>query len=309
MEFEIWNDILTLTVNEVLFDEKTPTPKIENDNKNERLSRASRGSRNSRGGRSIGSFLSRGDSMFSRESEAANSRAQSRSSIESKMSNGGRRTTNNQRGGGSGTVGLRLRENCSPEEWLSYNAPLLLNESLKKLSLDLKIIDERNLDMLSRDELLEEKRRVKNELKRYDGCYQVSFGKFPGRQEKEPMRPLYIYYKRLKQAIMRAQANLPQTGRRRGSNTSSGQRQTNNNSNASQDYLDAVEQLEKLRKQRAELRKKLEKYQFEFIKNNNRRIRYRQDIEDVEDDYNLYKSLKEDIKILENKVKELKSRN
>jgi hypothetical protein len=46
-----------------------------------------------------------------------------------------------------------------------------------------------------------EKRNVKNELKRYDIGFKRIFGRIPVRQEKEPMRPLYIYYKTLKQKI------------------------------------------------------------------------------------------------------------
>jgi len=46
-----------------------------------------------------------------------------------------------------------------------------------------------------------EKRNVKKELKRYDLGFKKTFGRIPVRKEKEPMRPLYIYYKTLKQKI------------------------------------------------------------------------------------------------------------
>jgi len=45
------------------------------------------------------------------------------------------------------------------------------------------------------------KKSVKNELKHYDTAFQNLFKKFPERAEKEPMRPLYIYYKKLKQTL------------------------------------------------------------------------------------------------------------
>ena len=47
----------------------------------------------------------------------------------------------------------------------------------------------------------------------------------------------------------------------------------------------------------------MEDYQTEFVRNHNRRIKYRQDILEVEEDYNLYKSLKEEILELEKKIK------
>lgn len=48
-----------------------------------------------------------------------------------------------------------------------------------------------------------EKKRVKNELKVYDQAFQSKFNRIPSRSEKEPMRNLYMYYKRLKQAIVK----------------------------------------------------------------------------------------------------------
>ena len=46
--------------------------------------------------------------------------------------------------------------------------------------------------------LQNEKKRVKNELKVYDQEFINKFKRAPTRSEKEPMRNLYMYYKRLK---------------------------------------------------------------------------------------------------------------
>jgi ribosomal 30S subunit maturation factor RimM len=51
--------------------------------------------------------------------------------------------------------------------------------------------------------LSNEKKRVKNELKVYDNAFLAKFNRIPSRSEKEPMRNLYMYYKRLKQAIVK----------------------------------------------------------------------------------------------------------
>ena len=53
---------------------------------------------------------------------------------------------------------------------------------------------------------MREKKKVKNELKIYDQSFQSKFKRVPSRAEKEPMRNLYMYYKRLKQCISRKQA-------------------------------------------------------------------------------------------------------
>ena len=55
----------------------------------------------------------------------------------------------------------------------------------------------------SLDELVGEKKKVKNELKNYDQSFFSKFGRLPNRTEKEPMRNLYMYYKRLKQYLGR----------------------------------------------------------------------------------------------------------
>ena len=55
------------------------------------------------------------------------------------------------------------------------------------------------------DDLNNEKRKVKNELKVYDQAFMSKFKRLPSRVEKEPMRNLYMYYKRLKQYITRKQ--------------------------------------------------------------------------------------------------------
>jgi hypothetical protein len=57
------------------------------------------------------------------------------------------------------------------------------------------------------DELQLEKKKVKNELKYYDQAFQLRFSRLPNRNEKEPMRQIYMYYKRLKQYIQKASAS------------------------------------------------------------------------------------------------------
>lgn len=64
----------------------------------------------------------------------------------------------------------------------------------------------RHLATQSIPDLSNEKKRVKNELKVYDNAFLQQFKRIPSRSEKEPMRNLYMYYKRLKQAIVKKQA-------------------------------------------------------------------------------------------------------
>jgi len=78
-----------------------------------------------------------------------------------------------------------------------------LKESMEKLGLDndklrLKNELESYLDKLTLDELVNEKQRVKSELKIYDRDFTTLFSRPPNRGEKEPFRPLYAYYKKVK---------------------------------------------------------------------------------------------------------------
>ncbi len=82
-----------------------------------------------------------------------------------------------------------------------------LNEAMNKLGLDNQKINGRHLAAYSMDELQLEKKKVKNELKYYDQAFQHRFARLPNRSEKEPMRQIYMYYKRLKQYIQRSAAN------------------------------------------------------------------------------------------------------
>jgi len=75
---------------------------------------------------------------------------------------------------------------------------------------------------------MREKKKVKNELKIYDQSFQSKFKRVPSRAEKEPMRNLYMYYKRLKQCISRKQArggadSAESGGRGQAANHTSGQ--------------------------------------------------------------------------------------
>ncbi len=67
----------------------------------------------------------------------------------------------------------------------------------------------------SLDELQNEKKKVKNELKVYDQEFISRFKRAPNRSEKEPMRNLYMYYKRLKQYIDKRRKNRKSAEERR----------------------------------------------------------------------------------------------
>ena len=100
-------------------------------------------------------------------------------------------------GWGGGSV------NPEQQRWLQVEAVRILDAACKNLRLgsDGQNIERADLVRLGRHELLKEKKLVKHELKRYDTLFKGEFGRLPTRWEKEPMRPLYTYYRKLKQLL------------------------------------------------------------------------------------------------------------
>ena len=80
------------------------------------------------------------------------------------------------------------------------------HHACQKLNLDSAKIQGKHLNQFSNTELMSEKKKVKNELKVYDQAFLNKFKRLPSRVEKEPMRNLYMYYKRLKQYITKKMA-------------------------------------------------------------------------------------------------------
>ena len=90
---------------------------------------------------------------------------------------------------------------CTPELWIKTIGKKKFEDRLKKLNLDEKKINSKFLQNFSLQNLLIEKAKVKNELKKYDNDFKKVFKQMPSRNEKEIMKPLYIYYKTIKNNI------------------------------------------------------------------------------------------------------------
>ena len=171
---------------------------------------------------------------------------------------------------------------ANPSDWVKVEGKARLEASMRRLKLDNNSVHGRELLAKSLEELQQEKRKVKNELKMYDSSFRGVFGREPKREEKEPMRPLYMYYKKLKQAITKK----------------STEKKPQSLSNEDVNF-----KLNQLRQERTELRQLLHNYQMEFSKTNHRKIRYHRDIQPVEREYRRYKEVKAEITRLENMLR------
>lgn len=85
--------------------------------------------------------------------------------------------------------------------WRNKEGKEKLEECMKRLNIDEQKIKTKELLKYSLDHILSEKAKVKGELKLYDNEFLKVFGRMPNKQDKEIMRPLYIYYKNLKTVL------------------------------------------------------------------------------------------------------------
>lgn len=164
-------------------------------------------------------------------------------------------------------------------DWVKVEGKQKLEQSLRKLKLDYTATNGRDLPNKSYEELGSEKKKVKNELKTYDNNFKNLFGRVPRREEKEPMRPLYVYYKKLKLSLSKRANEKPQPKR--------------------MSKEESSRKIEELRKERSELKAILHNFQVEFSQTNHRRIRYHKDISPVENEYKRYKEVKAELSKLE----------
>jgi hypothetical protein len=86
----------------------------------------------------------------------------------------------------------------SAQAFMLVKAPELLRESLKALGITLAETHGRNLEAMTPGQLEQEKTLVRQELANFTQCFFDAIGRSPDREEKEPMRPLYLYNKKIR---------------------------------------------------------------------------------------------------------------
>ena len=87
--------------------------------------------------------------------------------------------------------------------WVINEGPKLFQESLRRLKIDINRLTRKEMEKMSYEKLNQEKKKIKVELKNYDLTFKGAFKRFPLKSEKEPMRPLYIYYKTIKELLVK----------------------------------------------------------------------------------------------------------
>lgn len=201
-----------------------------------------------------------------------------------------------------------------PCGWSAEDGRAKLREALDRLDLNEGSVAHPNVSGFDRHQLASEKRRVKQELKRYDAEFRKSAGRLPTHTEKEPMRPLYVYYRRLKTMI--AQAEERKGGRRGGGANSDDEgmqfplgvvRESLATIPDLEDQIASLEsRIDSLQSEKTTVRAKLQAFQEKFVTENNRRIKYHKDILPIEREYRMYKNLKDEISKAESQLRDLR---
>jgi len=203
--------------------------------------------------------------------------------------------------------------------WSNEDGRQRLLQALQRLDLREDHVSHANLDRMGRHEFGAEKRRVKQELKRYDADFRKQFRRLPTHTEKEPMRPLYVYYRRLKTMLAQVEQNKlalnSRTGTIGGDDGRFDAREslTNDSPRAGkkqdkEDQISALEvRIENIQSEKAAVRAKLQTFQEKFVGENNRKIRFHKDILPIEREYRMYKNLKEEIMKAEQQLRDLRA--
>lgn len=197
--------------------------------------------------------------------------------------------------------------------WSGDEGKTRLRNALARLDISEDHMGQSNLARMGLRDLSNEKRRVKQELKRYDAEFRKQFTRLPTHMEKEPMRPLYVYYRRLKTMI--SQMEQGRQGRIRESlstipdtDETPRDRAVPRRSNTVEDQMASLEaRLETLQNEKSSVRTKLQAFQEKFVVENSRKLRFHKDILPIEREYRMYKNLKEEIAKVESQLRELKS--
>jgi len=204
--------------------------------------------------------------------------------------------------------------------WTPEDRKQRLQMAFQRLDLTEEILNTKKVNTMSRHELAHEKKRVKQELKRYDAEWRKQFRVLPNHAQKEIMRPLYIYYRKLKQQLAHVeQSRVPGGPEDKDTDDETEDKQTVEtvlNSSRSKGkrtgpYIEVqIAQLEArantLQQEKGTVRSKLRDFQESFVIQHHRKIRFHKDILPIEREYRMYKNIKEEIAKVESQLRTLR---
>lgn len=180
-----------------------------------------------------------------------------------------------------------------------YDGSKKLEAAIANLCLTEKGISERNSNFFmskSVEYLENEKSKVKKELQALDKDFHKQFGRYPEKSEKEIFRLLYVYYKTVKSVLEKKKNSKEEKENVKGGNK---------NKKDEKRKEELKKEIIILNGEQGKLKERLQGYQVEFLKKNNRKVKYVHDISEVKSEYNKYKDNRLRIKEIENELEKL----
>mmetsp|Transcript_129754 Transcript_129754/g.307845 ORF Transcript_129754/g.307845 Transcript_129754/m.307845 type:complete len:244 (+) Transcript_129754:1-732(+) len=183
--------------------------------------------------------------------------------------------------------------------------------ALRRLDLSEEALASKRISAMGKSELGHEKKRVKAELKRYDTDWKKQFKVLPNHSQKEVMRPLYLYYRKLKNQLASADSG----GRdqesdddmmSRGGPDSARSTKKSSREKAEQQIAQLEARANTLQQEKGAIRTKLKEFQENFVLQHHRKIRFHKDILPIEKEYRMYKTIKEDLQKVEAQLRNLR---
>ncbi|CAE7036250.1 gacU, partial [Symbiodinium sp. CCMP2456] len=203
--------------------------------------------------------------------------------------------------------------------WSSEERKQRYQHALRRLDLNEEMLSSKRITLMSKTELGQEKKRVKAELKRYDTDWKKQFKVLPNHSQKEVMRPLYLYYRRLKNQLATADSGARDQdsdddllGRR--TNKEKAELQISQLEANLHEWRDSELQsaensqarANSLQQEKGAIRTKLKEFQENFLLQHHRKIRFHKDILPIEKEYRMYKNIKEELQKVESQLRSLR---
>jgi len=180
-----------------------------------------------------------------------------------------------------------------------------------------------DLDAMNVDQLNDEKRAIKKELRAYDKYFEDKYGRAPQKEDKEPLRPLYQRYAEVKKRLESGSSTVPTKTAPTTSAAVGGASSVATAPNPSQNLplsvsqswqppagniplvgsIGTPEEYQRVKVEKKALQAKLHEYQTAFERLHGRKITFRVDRLPMEQEYERYKHLKSLLEEYEKKGK------
>ena len=203
MEVDILNDILSRTVSNLFSDKLKHMSYVSEDDEGKKTELSLDNEINIQK-----NLKNKNDNVYMNQKNIQNEPQTKKNLIEKLINNNIQKNNSKQNNNVENNQNNQKAENLSPKKWCLTIGKKKYEESLKRLQISEKMIASKTLiAQMNLEQLVNEKARVKQELKKYDEDFYHVFKTKPAKENKEVMKPLYYYYQKIKLEITKKSNN------------------------------------------------------------------------------------------------------